>query len=201
MKSRSKFLLSFILGLVIFALVLVNINYPTYYDEYVNEYSKKYNVEPSFIYAVIKQESRFNKFAVSNKGALGLMQIMEPTAAEIAQEISYEEQIDLYDPKTNIELGTAYLARLKQMYDNDILKVLAAYNGGISNVNRWSQDQGDFIDNIDFNETKTYIEKVSTNKRFYDLLLDRFSFLLLDIPDSFTKIRINIINLYRGMTR
>ena len=93
--------------------------------------SARYSVPPEMILAVIRIESAFDVNAQSNKGAVGLMQILPSTAQEIAQELRIDwrgEQI-LRDPSANIEMGTYYLTKLIGQF-NDLSVALAAYNHG-----------------------------------------------------------------------
>jgi soluble lytic murein transglycosylase-like protein len=93
--------------------------------------SARYNVPPEMILAVIRIESAFDVNAQSDKGAVGLMQILPSTAQEIAQELRMDwrgEQI-LRDPSANIEMGTYYLTKLIGQF-NDLSVALAAYNHG-----------------------------------------------------------------------
>jgi len=93
--------------------------------------STRYNVPPEMILAVIRIESAFDVNAQSDKGAVGLMQILPSTAQEIAQELRMDwrgEQI-LRDPSANIEMGTYYLTKLIGQF-NDLSVALAAYNHG-----------------------------------------------------------------------
>ena len=86
--------------------------YKTEFGEYVEKYSQENNVDPLMIYALIKTESNFDEGATSNKGACGLMQIMDNTAREIAQNtlMEYESGITLYNPENNIKIGIKYFA-------------------------------------------------------------------------------------------
>lgn len=67
--------------------VLLKIYYPNNYEEYVSKYAEKYEIEEAWIYALIKAESNFEKESISKSGAVGLMQLMEKTAEEMAKEI------------------------------------------------------------------------------------------------------------------
>ena len=92
--------------------------------------SKRNGLDPLLVAAIIKVESRFDPFAVSHVGALGLMQLMPPTAQELSSEKLNKRH--LFDPVLNIELGTAYVAQLLQRFDGDLRKALIAYNAGPS---------------------------------------------------------------------
>jgi len=92
--------------------------------------SKRNGLDPLLVAAIIKVESRFDPFAVSHVGALGLMQLMPPTAQQLSGEKLNKRH--LFDPVLNIELGTAYVAQLLQRFDGDLRKALIAYNAGPS---------------------------------------------------------------------
>lgn len=97
----------------------------------ISEESKKYGVDPFLVLAVIKVESEFKTKAISEKGAVGLMQVMPHTGKYIAKKygISYKGYNSLFDPKTNIRLGIAYLSHLESRYGN-VEYALWAYNHG-----------------------------------------------------------------------
>ena len=109
--------------------------YPRKYSVYVEKYSKEYNLDENFVYSIIKAESKFNPKALSHKGAKGLMQIADITRDWAIVELDLDENIDIYDPETNIMIGCWYLNRLyKEFGDTDL--VIAAYNGGSGNVSK-----------------------------------------------------------------
>ncbi|HXH28379.1 MAG TPA: lytic transglycosylase domain-containing protein [Candidatus Polarisedimenticolia bacterium] len=99
--------------------------------------SNRYDVPPEMILAVIQTESAFDVNALSDKGAIGLMQIMPSTAQEIAQELGKHWTGDslLRDPSANIEMGTYYLTKLIAQFDN-LAVALAAYNHGPGRINQ-----------------------------------------------------------------
>lgn len=149
---------------------LVELIYPRYYSHLIKAAADKYNVEEALIYAVIKQESLFNEGIVSRSAAYGLMQITLPTARGMSQDITVKE---LSTPSANIDLGTRYLRKLLDVYEGDITKVIAAYNGGMGNVRKWTDGNTKDLDieTIPFLETRNYTKKVINNyykyKRFY----------------------------------
>lgn len=178
MKKLIILLLSIILGVSLFKLGFiinkkVELNrYPYKYSEEVNHYSREYDLDPLFVLSVIKVESNFNPDATSNNGAIGLMQITEETGRDIAKHLGNENFIpkDLHDPKLNIEMGCWYLNDLFKEFKNRDL-VLAAYNGGRGNVQRWLYDfryssNGELI-NIPFKETQDYVKKVNSDLEVY----------------------------------
>lgn len=101
------------------------------YDSHIERWAWHYEVDPVLVRAVIQVESNFNRFAVSSKGARGLMQLMPGTAKRFGV-----TQID--DPEQNIRGGVAYLATLLRLFPNDLSRVLAAYNAGENAVLRYS---------------------------------------------------------------
>lgn len=122
-------------------IILKNI-YPINYSEYVEKYATQYGVDKFLIYAIIKGESNFNPKSESSVGAYGLMQIMEETAKETAENVKYnfENKDCLYEPEINIMLGTKYFSELSKRYDNNIHLALIAYNAGIGNVSNWIKE-------------------------------------------------------------
>lgn len=135
--------------------------YPKYYKEFVEYYSSRFNIDSELIYSVMKQESNFKKDEISNSSAYGLMQIILPTAKIFKKNISYE---NLLDPKLNIKIGTEYLNLLYKKYNKNLIPVIAAYNAGETNVNKWIKKHKNLtIDDIPFAETKNYVKKVLNN--------------------------------------
>lgn len=150
--------------------------YPKKYSESVLVYEEKYNVDDELIYAVIKAESNFNNEAVSNREAVGLMQIMEETAKDVARKnnimLDYENtRQDLLNADVNINIGTKYLAILLDRYKN-MEVALAAYNAGIGTVDNWIEKgvikaDGSDIENIPYKETNNYVRKILRDYKLY----------------------------------
>ncbi len=98
--------------------------------------SMKYGFDPLFILAVIKVESSFNHKAVSYKNAQGLMQIMPPVGAELAEELQIPwDELTLFNPITNIKIGVYFLYKLTKRFKQNQRMVLAAYNFGPAALN------------------------------------------------------------------
>lgn len=152
---------------------IIGFLYKKQYNEYVEKYSTQYGVDENLVYSIIKNESKFNCNAVSTSEAKGLMQIMDDTVKDIANgidEIKYDD-IDIFDPETNIHLGINYLSELLEKYDNVSLAV-AAYNAGIGNVDKWIKKgvlkrDGSNVENIPFKETNLYVRKVLRDYRIF----------------------------------
>lgn len=140
-------------------------------------------VDKALVYAVIRQESRFNPNARNkSSGAVGLMQLMPTTAQHIAGKAGVDLGEDkLQDPIINIDLGQKYLAELlsTQGVDNNLFKLAVAYNAGPGKLARWSENasfENDplyFIEAIPAAETRMFVERVLTNYWIYRLKFDQ----------------------------
>ncbi|WP_352168637.1 lytic transglycosylase domain-containing protein [Proteiniborus sp. MB09-C3] len=147
--------------------------YPINYKEQIADYSNKYDIDPFLVAAIIRVESKYDKNALSHKGARGLMQIAPVTGRWASGEIgiqNYSEKL-LYDPDVNIEIGCWYINKLNTQFYNNLELVLAAYNGGSGNVAKWLNDSnysddGKSLKHIPFKETELYLKKV---KKSYDI--------------------------------
>lgn len=121
-------------------------NYNGKYSSYINTSAQKYGVDPALIAAIIQNESGWNPNVVSSAGAKGLMQKMEGT--------------NLFDPASNIDQGTAELARDLKMFNGNISLALAAYNAGPGNVQKYGGIPP-------FAETQAYVPKVLASYKQY----------------------------------
>lgn len=147
-----------------------NYKYPRGFKAIVNKYSKKYGVDRNLIFALIREESLFNPEALSYVGAKGLMQLMDRTAKTLDKELKIKSS--LYVPDDNINLGTYYLMKLMKRFKNNIPSVLAAYNGGPTNVELWRKrfdglENDEFVENIPFKETHAYVKRVLRSYYYY----------------------------------
>ena len=157
---------------IIFRNIILKVIYPQKYSEHVEKYAKEYQVDKELIYAMIKVESNFREEAVSNKEAIGLMQILESTAKDVAKELEKEvTKEELLNPEVNICLGTKYISNLIKKY-NSIELAITAYNAGIGNVDTWIKEgtikkDGSDIENIPFKETNNYVRKILRDYKLY----------------------------------
>ena len=136
----------------------------------------------TIIHAIARQESQFNRDAVSHAGARGLMQLMPGTAREIAAKLGmgYDPGALNADTDYNIQLGSSYFQKLLDRYGNSYPLAVAAYNAGPGNVNKWLAAYGDprmpggdmvrWIEQIPIFETRNYVQRVLENAVVYDLL-------------------------------
>lgn len=137
--------------------------YPVAYSEYIVKYAHKNGLDPFLVMAVIKQESNFVPDASSDY-ADGLMQLTPDTAEWNARAMELEDY-DYLDPETNIKIGCHYLKYLIDTYEI-VDTALAAYNGGMGNVNEWLKNSecshdGKSLYYIPFAETRGYVQKVN----------------------------------------
>lgn len=100
--------------------------------------AQRHRLDPQIVLAVMHVESRFNAFALSPVGAMGLMQVMPATGEELATQLGvrWRGAQTLFDPMVNLRLGVAYLKQLENRYDGDMAIALAAYNWGPGHIDR-----------------------------------------------------------------
>ena len=141
------------------------LRYPLRYQEFVRAHARNYGLDPALLAAVIYQESKFDAGAKSDSGALGLMQLTPRTAHGIAVRTGGAafHTSDLRNPEINIRYGSWYLRNLFRKYGEERL-VLAAYNAGQGNVDRWLA-QGRV--RIPYAETRAYVDRVEDLRRIY----------------------------------
>ena len=150
--------------------------YPSFYSEAILRESAIRNIDPFLVSSVIRQESIFNPTIVSPAGAIGLMQIMPYTGKEVARKLLESFTVDsLFLPMTNIRYGTRYLRQLLDEFNDNLVLVIAGYNGGPHNATRWfehnkNEDFDLFVEDIEFTETRNYVKKVLANYWTYRLL-------------------------------
>ena len=156
---------------------IINYIFPIQYEEIIEKYAKKYNIQEELVFAVINAESRFDKNAISNKGAIGLMQIMPETGQWLSEKLKlgdFSEEM-LYTPEINIQLGCYYLGYLLEKFNDEKL-ALCAYNAGTTNVYRWLDNDKYSLDGnihtIPFKETNKYVKKIKILKKGYVILLN-----------------------------
>jgi soluble lytic murein transglycosylase len=152
--------------------------YPVVYKDPLLRLSRANGVDPRFMLAVMRQESRFQPDAKSSAAARGLMQFIAATADQVAAELGRGnsfEQDELYRPSTSIFFGSKYLGDLFAEFPDQAEAVAASYNGGDDNVKRWiarsrSNTPDRYVSEIVFTQTKDYVYRVMTNYRMYKRL-------------------------------
>lgn len=181
MKKKTLIIIGIILFLIILIFVIFKPQnwilkklYKLDYSEYVYKYAEVNDVDPYLIFSIIKAESNFSRNIESSSGAIGLMQLMESTAVEKANEIGEEVVVKeaLFNPEINIKIGTSYYAYLIKHYKGNENLALAAYNAGMGNVDRWIEEgtikeDGSDLENIPYKETNNYVRKILRNYKIY----------------------------------
>jgi soluble lytic murein transglycosylase-like protein/outer membrane protein assembly factor BamD (BamD/ComL family) len=149
-------------------------DYPAPYQAELIRYAKSRDVDPRFVLAIMKQESTFRANAKSPAAARGLLQLVFDTAMKYNKKAGFPnmQADDLYNPATNIAIGSLYIADLKSQFNGMYEAIAASYNGGEDNAARWlkrsnPKDAGVFSAEIGFAETKAYVFKVMNNYRVY----------------------------------
>ena len=185
-KSKKLLITSVLIIIVIALLVLLltpkyekEIVYKTEYKDIVEKYAKEYNVDKYLIYAVIKTESNFEEKATSNVGARGLMQIMPDAYNWVKYRLKDEREItydDMYKAEYNIEYCSYMLKFLLDRYSDKSLAI-AAYHGGMTQVDKWVSDgkiknNGKSVKEFPSKTTDHYVKKVTKAYESYKNLYD-----------------------------
>lgn len=143
---------------------------------------KNIPLEPALSLAIARQESEFNPQAVSRANARGLMQLLPSTARKVARQLEMDYRLDaLFDPATNLQLGSHYLHDLLSRFDRQAILAIAGYNAGPNRSRQWVERFGKpgsnlartlkFMELIPFGETRNYVQRVMENWQLYRALL------------------------------
>jgi soluble lytic murein transglycosylase len=154
----------------------LELRFPLAHHQAVHTNARKHDLDISWVYGVIRQESAFNPSVRSHAGAMGLMQLMPATARHVARKLLKRKRSphrrDLTNPKINIELGTTYLSNVLERLEQNPVLATAAYNAGPHRVSRWLPQQqlpaDIWIELIPYRETRRYVERVFTYAVIYD---------------------------------
>lgn len=153
--------------------------YPAPFVDELLRHATTRGVDPRFVLAIMRQESRFSSDARSVSAARGLMQFIHSTTARVSNELGrgFFRDEDMYDPETSILFGAHHISGLLAMFPERYEAVAAAYNGGETNVKRWlarvdSSDPDRYLPEIVFGQSKDYAAKVLANYRMYRYLYD-----------------------------
>jgi soluble lytic murein transglycosylase len=153
------------------------IAYPPAFREDVRRWAPAAGVPVDLVQALMREESALDPRAVSPAGAIGLTQLMLPTAREVARQLRLGRvrAQDLATPALNIRLGSRYLGSLLRRFDGSVALALAAYNAGGGAVSRWLADRralelDEFVEEIPVEETRGYVKRVLRSFAAYRLL-------------------------------
>ena len=152
-------------------------SYPDAYPTLVGLFSKIRGFPMPAAWAIMREESRFRADALSPAQAIGLMQIIPPTGAEIAADLGRRGYVPewLYQPVTNIEFGVHYLHKNMQKFNGHLPETFASYNAGPDAVLRWlkarpNREWDEFIEEIPYKETNNYVKKVLKSYYIYKIM-------------------------------
>ena len=131
-------------------------------------------LDPYLVAAIIREESQYDRQAVSRVGAIGLMQVMPGTANNVAQRLGLPAvgRDDLFDQETNIQIGVHYVEQLLEQFSGNIALTIASYNAGPMVVGSWialhpGRSQDEFVELIPYQETRQYVKRVLRSYREY----------------------------------
>lgn len=151
--------------------------YPTPFRDAVVRRARDINLDPAYVYGLIRQESRFVTDARSHVGASGLMQVMPATARWTARKLGMDGFTvgQLNERDTNIAIGTGYLKLVLDDFGGSMPMAAAAYNAGPSRPRAWRNgpvmEGAAWAENVPFQETRDYVKKVLANTTFYAAML------------------------------
>jgi len=152
--------------------------FPRPFDRPVAEGVKLSGLSRTLIYAVIRQESLYQPWAISGAGAIGLMQLLPSTARRTAAVLDRPRPTReaLTRPEINVPLGAAFLARLVERFDGQVVLALASYNAGPGAARRWlpdsAMDVDVWVENIPYNETRVYVQRIMWYSVVFEWLED-----------------------------
>lgn len=152
--------------------------YPLPYPAQVLDAAAQNEIPPHLIYAIMREESRFERDVVSRAGAVGLMQLMPETARRSARTMELGADVDgrLDDPSVNVSIGSWYASSLLRKGDGSVAWMLAAYNAGPGAAERWlvpgvsGDDAIAAVESIDYRETRGYVKRVVESANVYHAL-------------------------------
>lgn len=153
--------------------------YPRAWGLEVESAARRFGIDPHFVWSIMRQESGFRPGVRSPAAAVGLMQILPTTAAQIAARLGLprERADQLEDPRVNVTLGTWYLAALLERFEGNHALAAASYNAGPGAVVRWLSEPArkdlpldEFVESIPYRETRHYVKKVLSNHEAYRLI-------------------------------
>lgn len=152
--------------------------YPLPYTDTIATFARDHRLDPYLVQSLMREESFFNRLAVSSSNAMGLMQLLPSTASEVAGwEGMGFQAVQLFVPEVNVQLGTRYMQYLFKQLNHPMFSV-GAYNGGPGAMQRWLKeappeykvDLDRFVEAIPYEQTRTYIQKVFGSYWVYNLL-------------------------------
>lgn len=151
--------------------------YPLPYFKEFRKISQENQIPILLLYSIARQESLFDRKAISRSDARGIIQLLPSTARHTAKifNIDFKNIEELFDVETNLKIGTKYFLHLYQNFNKNIVYALAGYNAGPNRVKEWKQnsftnDEEIFIESIPFKETRSYVKRILNNYYEYQRL-------------------------------
>jgi len=158
---------------------LYTLRFPLAYREPIKTAAKRNDLDPAWVFGLIRSESAFNSAARSHADARGLMQLLPSTARDVAarEGVALKNVADLMQPPLNIRLGTRYLAERQRLYNGRLWLATAAYNAGPAPVRRWLDARPElpadlWAETVTYRETREYIARVMAFSVIYDWQLN-----------------------------
>ncbi|HIO92327.1 MAG TPA: hypothetical protein EYG68_05700 [Leucothrix mucor] len=154
------------------------LRFPLQYQNLIEQHASAKNIPSAWVYGVARRESAFDANIESSAKALGLMQLIPPTAKAVARKLDLPRlsKQDILVPNTNIQLGSAYLKELLDKFNGNYAKASAAYNAGPHRIPKWLPEQpleaSRWIESIPFKETRKYVRAVMAYTTIYDYKLN-----------------------------
>jgi soluble lytic murein transglycosylase len=148
---------------------------PAYRATIAEVFPKDASIEPELVWAIMREESHYRVDARSAVGAMGLLQLMPTTAAQLAKENGMPNFVaeDLFTPRTNITLGSAYLDQLSTRFDGRMSAAIGSYNAGPRRVSSWLRGDAKeleddiWVENIPYDQTRSYVKRVLRSLHVY----------------------------------
>ncbi|MFS4460816.1 transglycosylase SLT domain-containing protein [Bdellovibrio sp. HCB2-146] len=171
----------------------VKIGYPKIYENLYNEQAQRYEMDATLLRSLTRQESAFNLRAISTSNAMGLMQMIPPTAQEIAKKLGLKIELpdDMFRPEINIPMGSFYVSQMLGQFKGSIPFALAAYNAGPYRLKNWIEGRDDikslpekgslspedelWFDELPWTETSFYVKAILRNILIYKMAEDKNS--------------------------
>ena len=156
----------------------VGLRFPLEFQELIIKYATQNEIPAAWVYGITRRESAFDAGIASGAKAQGLMQLIPPTAREVARKLNLPKltKNDIFIPNTNIQLGSAYLRELLARFKGNFAQASAAYNAGPHRIPKWAPDNeleaSRWIESIPFNETRKYVRAVMSYTTIYDYKLN-----------------------------
>ncbi len=148
--------------------------FPLPYRDAIRREARRLGLDPLLLAALIRQESEFDRDAVSPSGAIGLMQVMPQTGRELGRRLRMRRVTPraLHNPAVNLRIGAYYLARQLKLAGGSVEEALAAYNAGPTRIPVWKEwgeyrEPAEFVETIPFRQTRDYVQFILRNREFY----------------------------------